>query len=683
MKHFKNKLVFFSFAVALILGFIFVATKTQASYSAPSTRQQDKTQIERDLSNYFIKSNLIWLDGTRTERTVREGGRLSFTIEGKSWEIVLRQNDLRAPNYRAEQTTKGGLRVSVGMNDVQTFKGYVVGLENAEARFNLDGKTIEGAIFTDYGKYFLEPASRYSKLASNTDYVFYSEKDLIEKEIGSCAASLSVRANQTSKEFLPESQQENIAAIKIAEVATEADNEYVAALGGSTQANNSILNILNVVQGLYERDLNLRLSVVYQHTWDTSVSDPYEGTDPNTMLIQFRNHWNANFTAIHRDLTHLWTGRTMNGGIVGFAYIGTICNNPTFAYGISQKFDFEPNKFFITAHEIAHNFNASHADGQPGCSHTIMESAVWFDATGFCPFSQTEVSNHIAANPSCLANVGKTRFDADGDNKADLRVYRPSGGLWYTQKSSNGAVTVDQFGIQEDKPVPEDFDGDGKSDIAVWRPSNGAWYLINSSNGSFNAYQFGSTADVPVPADYNGDGKAELTIFRPNGGLWYSLNNLGGFSVRQFGASGDIPVPADFDGDAKADLVVFRPSTGLWYVQNSSNGAVSVTAFGSAGDKPIAADRDGDARADFFIFRPSTGVWYLQNSVTNVFTVYQFGLNSDQPVAADYDGDNKTDLGIFRPDGGLWYLFYTTNGSIEVKQFGSNGDIAAPAAYVQ
>ena len=58
-----------------------------------------------------------------------------------------------------------------------------------------------------------------------------------------------------------------------------------------------------------------------------------------------------------------------------------------------------------------------------------------------------------------------------------------------------------------------DFDGDGKADVSVFRPSNGNWYLNNSQAG-FSAAQWGLSSDIIVPGDYDGDGKTDFTVRR-------------------------------------------------------------------------------------------------------------------------------------------------------------------------
>jgi uncharacterized delta-60 repeat protein len=276
------------------------------------------------------------------------------------------------------------------------------------------------------------------------------------------------------------------------------------------------------------------------------------------------------------------------------------------------------------------------------------------------------------------SNIRRTRFDFDGDGRADISVFRPSNRTWYFQQSANG-FTGFQFGDPTDKLVPADFDGDGKTDIAVYR--DGTWYLQRSKDG-FLAISFGDPTDIPMPADFDGDGKSELVVFRlSNGsGTWFVLNMATSvFNAFPFGTAGDIPVVADYDGDAKADYAVYRPSEGVWYMQQSTKGFYAVQ-FGNSTDKPVPADYDGDGKSDVAVYRPSEGTWYQLRSTEGFYAV-QFGNSTDLPTPADYDGDGKTDVAVFRPSEDTWYQLRSTLG-FNTVQFGANGDRPIPNAFV-
>jgi hypothetical protein len=383
-----------------------------------NSAQDNRSRVDRYLKRYCR----IEMDSAIAGK-VRTTGRLSLPTEDGEFDISLVPNDVRAPRYRAEEVGPDGATRPVVPEQIRTFRGTVAGIKDSEARFSIREDSMEGIVITPIGWYLVEPMSHYDPTAKPTEMVVYRASDIEPIAFGTCGTALAEQiGNQVFKVqqiLSPPMLQAN--SVSVADIATEADYEYVTALGGSTTANNAILDVMNQVDGIYRSQLSISLRVVYQHTWNTA-DDPYASTAPSTMLTELRNYWTTNYNSVPFDLAHMWTGKDMDGSTIGIAYLGVACNARSFSYGVSQRFNASPAKYIMTAHEIGHNFGATHTeDAQPlqtDCSNTIMNSAVG-TGTSFCPYSRTEIGSHVTQYPSCLASMSGN-CDINSDNHLNV-----------------------------------------------------------------------------------------------------------------------------------------------------------------------------------------------------------------------------------------------------------------------
>jgi hypothetical protein len=108
----------------------------------------------------------------------------------------------------------------------------------------------------------------------------------------------------------------------VAELATDADREYFQSRGSNVAATNArIAAIVHVVNHQYQRDVQIS-HVIRTQIVRTAEPDPYSSTDPNSILAEFQNPWNANQTSVQRDMAHLFTGKDLNGNTIAVFFSG-------------------------------------------------------------------------------------------------------------------------------------------------------------------------------------------------------------------------------------------------------------------------------------------------------------------------------------------------------------------------
>jgi hypothetical protein len=191
---------------------------------------------------------------------------------------------------------------------------------------------------------------------------------------------------------------------RVLTISTDADQEWYQRYG--EQSNAVIAGIINSAEALFHRELGLRFRIVQQHVY--ADASPYNTTNSSTLLSLFamnpENASNLGVTpaSFHDDvdLKHLFTGKDLDGSVIGIAYIGAVCALPSLSYGITQSYMDIVNPA-IFAHELGHNFGAMH---DPSSREGLMYPAISIPpAQRFSPVSLAEMNRHFSKYGSCIS----------------------------------------------------------------------------------------------------------------------------------------------------------------------------------------------------------------------------------------------------------------------------------------
>jgi uncharacterized repeat protein (TIGR01451 family) len=307
-----------------------------------------------------------------TARKSATAEHISFEAFGKHFDLTLQ------PNERVRRALKAGTGNFVPL------RGTIDGLSHSWARLtrNDDGRW-QGMISDGQEIYAIEPAGDVKSMLvepneqSGSTPVMYRLKDLIvEWEPGFCEA---LPAGETTTAFetfkalgaeVIQAEAQSGVVTQQASVGVVGDWEYVSYFSGSVQTpTQGAIARMNVVDGIFSDQVGVTIDVPTIQMAANS-NDAFSSSDSKQLLDQVRTYRKGNSAQKVLALTHLMTGRALDGKTVGIAYTGTVCDGE-YAVSLSEGTQSMTMASLIAAHEIGHNFNAPHdGDSNGACAST-------------------------------------------------------------------------------------------------------------------------------------------------------------------------------------------------------------------------------------------------------------------------------------------------------------------------
>lgn len=421
-----------SYLLCLLFVFNIIVFKAtgQTQILFDNFRKDERTSI----NTKFTSSSKTQIDIASIHQALSAGERrLSVQVGEENWRFELTENSLIAPDYFVTIAGKNGQTV-LKEHTVKTFDGVMEG-RSGHISLTIDKDFINALISTGKEEYFIEQAWLFDPESSKDEVLIYNSRDAITDGTFTCGVTDLHRVDTESNDKLEE---RFVNQCLVVQLAIASDALMYAKYGNSAvNVQNHNIAVMNNVAFNYRHEFieNIEYTIVTQYVSTDQANDPLSplttSTDPNTVLPNFRTWGNNGGFGTSYDLAQFWTDRDFDGSTVGLAYVGVVCN--VSRYHILQDFSASATSLRVmTAHEIGHNFGASHdASGAP----YIMAPSVG-TSNEWSSDSRSVMSNHISSR-TCLSNCTGTvaaSFVVSPGAVCD------NGTVTYKDKSINGST---------------------------------------------------------------------------------------------------------------------------------------------------------------------------------------------------------------------------------------------------
>ena len=393
-----------------------------------------------------------------TQKSTRSR-QLKFDAYGRRFELALEPN---------EKLQAAGNAANAG-SLVALYRGQLTGISGSWARIATRGSEVHGLVWDGADLYVIEPSTAVRDAlvppldASNTSTVLFRLADtLVDSTAALCetpgheeepsSGSDAYASISRELDFMKRGavlMQAGAAGLRL-EVAALADAKFREQFASDAEALDQMLLRLNNVDGIFSAQLGIEIQVPTAQVY-TRANDPLPSTTaPSALLEELGSLRQRTPEFQARGLTHLFTGRDLDGTTVGIGYVGALCRTK---FGVSLTEIRGRGAWLeslITAHEIGHNFGAVH-DGEAQCGYVaenqfLMSPTVYSSAATFSSCSRDLIASRISSS-SCITALPP----ADLSISADLGTVRANAGRafeWELPVTNVGGRAAQQSSLE-------------------------------------------------------------------------------------------------------------------------------------------------------------------------------------------------------------------------------------------
>jgi hypothetical protein len=306
--------------------------------------------------------------GQQKSSSTRE---LQFDAYGRRFAVTLE------PNNRLSSL----LQTKSGSSHLALYRGSVNGAPGSWARISMAEGKIQGMLWDGAELYVIEPvAELQGSLPANAGAdpdataIFRLKDVVMAPGAASCDSDTSTTASKGSDAYnamLAELKgspaiMQAVGATKRLEISMLGDGLFMNRFNNATLAREEILRRVNLIDGIFSSQLGIEISVP-----SIDIGDSLSGTTSASSLLNELGDLRKRSPNLNsRGLTHLFTGRNLDGTTVGIAFVGSVCDRQ-YGAGLTESSNTPWIEALIAAHEIGHSLGAPHdGDGTQVCGGT-------------------------------------------------------------------------------------------------------------------------------------------------------------------------------------------------------------------------------------------------------------------------------------------------------------------------